>query len=149
MKIAINDQVPNFTALDQNNKIYTQASFQGTWVLFYFYPKDFTSGCTKEACGLRDKFGELQKKIKIVGISADSIASHAEFAKKYGLPFTLLADPNQKMINAFGVKGTFYAKRRSFIINPEGKVVKIYKSVDPSKHAEQILKDLEILQPKK
>ncbi|PIS41006.1 MAG: peroxiredoxin [Candidatus Kerfeldbacteria bacterium CG08_land_8_20_14_0_20_43_14] len=146
MKILLNQPAPEFTAQDQNGKIKTLADYQGQWVLFYFYPKDFTSGCTIEACEMRDNFEELRKKIQVAGISSDSVESHAKFAKEYSLNFTLLADPRQAMIKAFDVKGTFYAKRRSFIVNPEGQIAKIYPKVDPRIHAKQILKDLEKLQ---
>ncbi len=121
-------------------------NFPGHWTLVYFYPKDFTSGCTTEACSLRDNFAELQKKVTIIGVSADSESSHDKFKQKYSLPFALVADPDKKIIQAYGTDGLIFAKRTSFLINPQGKISKIYDHVNPSTHASQILTDLDQLE---
>ena len=122
--------------------IIERVDFSGHWTLVYFYPKDFTPGCTTEACSLRDNFAELQKKVTVIGVSADSADSHAKFKAKYQLPFELIADPDKKIIQAYGVDGLIFPKRTSFLINPQGKIAKIYEKVNPSTHAAQILTDL-------
>ncbi len=113
--------------------------------MLYFYPKDFTSGCTTEACNLRDNFDELQKIVEVVGVSADSVESHEKFAKNYSLPFILLSDSKRELIKAYGVGIGFLAKRVSFFIDPSGEIVKIYNRVKPEKHANQIIADLKEL----
>ncbi len=140
------DGAPNFTALDQNGKNVSLKDFEGKWLFLYFYPKDFTSGCTTEACQLRDNFSELLKMVEVVGVSSDSVKSHAKFIKKHSLPFTLLADPKRKLIKAYGVGIGPFTKRVSFLINTEAKIVKIYNKVDPEIHATQIITDLNKLQ---
>ncbi|MCL4404306.1 thioredoxin-dependent thiol peroxidase [Patescibacteria group bacterium] len=126
----------------------------GGWVLLYFYPKDNTPGCTKEACGLRDYFPNFKKlKAKVFGISVDSVQSHAKFAKKYKLPFTLLSDEGRVAVRMYGVWGKkkFMGReyegtlRTSFLIDPKGKIRKVYKDVDPAVHAKEVLADLEDL----
>jgi len=140
------DGAPNFSALDQNGKNVSLDDFKEKWLFLYFYPKDFTSGCTTEACQLRDNFGELQKMVEVVGVSSDSVESHAKFIKKHSLPFTLLADPKRKLIKTYGVGIGPFTKRVSFIINPQAKIVKIYNKVDPKIHATQIITDLKKLE---
>ena len=119
--------------------------------MLYFYPKDDTPGCTEEACGIRDafpKFGKL--KAVALGVSGDSVKSHKKFAEKYGLPFTLLADEDKKVLKQYGVwakkkmMGREYmgTLRTSFLIDPQGKIVKIYQNVKPDRHAEEVLADL-------
>lgn len=119
--------------------------------MVYFYPKDFTPGCTKEACSFRDSSREFTGKgVEIVGISKDSVASHKKFAEKYRLNFPLLADPEHKVIEAYGAWGKkkfmgrefFGTLRSTFLINSEGEIVKEYKSVNPLTHTSQILEDL-------
>lgn len=140
--LQINDLAPNFSAPDQDNQIHQLSDYKGKYLVLYFYPKDDTPGCTKEACSMRDNIQELKNKAEVVGVSADTIESHQKFVEKYGLPFTLLADPEKKIIDAYGADGLIFKKRVTFLINPEGKIVKIYDKVDVNKHAEQILKDL-------
>ncbi len=147
MKLDVGDQAPDFRAPDQTGKIHKLGEYVGGWLLVYFYPKDDTPGCTTEACGLRDNFALLQKLVRVVGISADTIASHQKFAAKYHLPFSLVADPKKEIITAYGTDGLILAKRTSFLINPEGKIAKIYEKVNPETHSSEILKDLQQLMP--
>lgn len=144
-------KTPNFSLLDQNGKIHKLADYRGQWVLVYFYPKDDTPGCTKEACAIRDNFPAFKKLgIQVFGISADSEKSHQKFIDKYALPFTLLSDPDKKVIKEWGVwqKKKFMGKeymgiaRTSFLIDPKGKVAKVYEKVKPEVHASEVLQDL-------
>ncbi len=147
----VTQKAPAFTLLDQDGAMHSLKDYAGQWVLIYFYPKDDTPGCTKEACALRDEFPTFGKlKAKIFGVSADTVASHKKFATKYKLPFTLLADPEKTMIESYGVwqKKKFMGReymgiaRSSFLINPEGKIEKIYEKVNPLSHADEVLADL-------
>lgn len=142
---------PDFTLLDQDGVAHTLSAHRGSRVLIYFYPKDDTPGCTKQACMLRDAMPELAKLDAIVfGISPDSVKSHRKFADKYGLPFTLLADEGHKVADAYGVWGRkkFMGReydgifRTSFLIDVDGKVLHVYENVKPELHADQVLKDL-------
>lgn len=142
---------PDFTLLDQDGISHTLSSHQGSRVLLYFYPKDDTPGCTKQACMLRDAMPELSKLDAVVfGISADSVKSHKKFAEKYGLPFTLLADEDHAVSETYGVWGTKKMMgreyqgitRTSFLIDREGLVQKVYENVKPELHADQVLLDL-------
>lgn len=157
MDIKVGQPAPEFTLPDQDGKIHSLKEYRGTWVLLYFYPKDDTPGCTKEACAIRDDFpdfGEL--KVKVLGVSVDSVASHKEFAEKYSLPFTLLADEGKTVVEQYGVWGKkeFMGKeymgtmRTSFLIDTEGAIGKIYEKVQPEVHAQEVLKDLrELIRP--
>ncbi len=142
------DKAPDFELKDQNGKAHKLSSYLGKKVVVYFYPKDDTPGCTKEACSIRDGWTILQKAGYVVlGISADDEKSHAAFAKKYNLPFPLLADTNRKVINAFGAWGekSLYGKimqgifRTTFIIDGNGIIERAITKVDTEHHAEQIL----------
>lgn len=128
---------PDFSLSDQDGNIRTLADYKGKWVLLYFYPKDFTSGCTVEACSIRDNFHEQCKLATVLGVSADSIESHKKFAEQYNLPFHLLSDPERTLIASYGV-----TKRTSFLIGPSGHIAKIYETVSPATHAAQVLDDL-------
>lgn len=129
---------PDFTLLDESGVAHNLSDYIGDHVLLYFYPKDDTPGCTKQACAIRDAYDEFEKKgIQVIGISADSPESHKKFKAKYKLPFTLLSDKKKEVINIYG--GT---KRVSYLIDPMGFIVKTYPKVDPATHAETILKDL-------
>lgn len=152
--LTVGKTAPAFTLQDQDGTEHALKDYRGKWVLIYFYPKDDTPGCTKEACALRDEFPAFGKlKAKIFGVSADTVASHKKFATKYKLPFTLLADPEKRMIEAYGVWGKkkFMGReymgiaRSSFLINPEGKIEKIYEKVNPLTHADEVLADLKAL----
>lgn len=142
---------PDFTLFDQAGVSHTLSQYRGKSVLIYFYPKDDTTGCTKQACALRDAHPDFAKLDAVVlGISADSAASHKKFAEKYDLPFTLLADEDKKVVNAYGVWGKkkFMGReydgifRTSFLIGPDGAILKVYEKVKPERHAEEVLADL-------
>ncbi len=141
MKLSEGQKAPEFAALDQNGKQHSLAGYKGKWVLLYFYPKDDTPGCTKEACAFRDEFTDLKGKVEVLGVSHDRVESHAKFASKYKLPFILLSDPQKKIITDYDAKGFFFTKRISYLINPEGKIAKIYSSVSPKSHAKEVLGD--------
>lgn len=145
MKLNVNDPAPGFILPDQKGKIINISQYLGRWLLIYFYPRDNTPGCTKEACGFRDNFTRLKEVMNIVGISADSVESHKKFSGKYKLPFTILSDKKKSAINAYGTDGMIFAKRTTFLIDPKGTIVKIYEKVDPSIHADEILKDAQQL----
>jgi len=153
--LKVGDLAPDFTLLDQSDKKHSLSDYKGKWVLIYFYPKDDTPGCTKEACALRDNFPSFKKdKAVILGVSIDSASSHKKFIKKYELPFTLLVDEDKAMVNKYGVwakkkfmgKEYIGTKRTSFLLNPQGKIAKIYENVKPAIHAEEVLQDLKTLQ---
>jgi peroxiredoxin Q/BCP len=145
---------PLFTLPDQNGEERPLASYKGQWVLLYFYPKDDTPGCTKEACAIRDAFPNFDaKKIVVLGISPDTVKSHKKFEEKYALPFTLLADTDKEVANLYGVWGPkkFMGReyegvmRTSFLIKPDGTIAKVYEKVKPEIHADEVLTDLETL----
>jgi peroxiredoxin Q/BCP len=147
-------KAPAFNLPDQNGEKHSLSTYKGQWVLVYFYPKDDTPGCTKEACAIRDNFPAFNKlKIKVFGVSKDSVASHLKFAGQYDLPFTLLSDEELDMLKKYGVwqkkkmAGREYMGivRISYLIDPKGKVAKAYPKVKPPEHAEQVLEDLKAL----
>jgi peroxiredoxin Q/BCP len=153
--IKLNQKAPNFSLPDQDGTVRALSDYKGKWVLIYFYPKDDTPGCTKEACALRDSFPTFNtSEAVILGISKDSIKSHKKFVEKYQLPFTLLSDEDKKVQEAYGVwaekkfMGRAYlgTLRTSFLINPEGKIVKVYEKVKPELHAAEVLADLKAMQ---
>ena len=148
MQLAIGDKAPAFSGIDQNKKKISLKDLKGKKVILYFYPKDDTPGCTAESCNLRDNWSLLKKKgFEIVGVSADDAKSHKKFADKYDLNFTLLADTDKKVIEAYGVWGekSMYGKkymgiiRTTFVINEKGKIEKIFDKVDTKNHSVQIL----------
>ena len=154
MKVKINEKAPSFKLKDQNGDVHQLSDYLGKYVLLYFYPKDNTPGCTTEACTIRDAWSDFTKHNAVVlGVSPDSVESHKKFESKFSLPFTLLADPDKKLLKTYGVwveKNMFgnkymSVKRSSVLIGPDGKIVKIYKTVSPKKHASQVLDDLEEL----
>lgn len=144
------DRAPDFRLVDQNGQIKKLSDFSGQWVVLYFYPKDDTPGCTKEACAFRDDLASLEKLgAKVVGISVDDSDSHAKFAAKYHLPFPLLADEDGKVAESYGALTNLLvvkiAKRYTFLIDPKGKISKVYLSVDTSRHSQEIVDDLKKL----
>ena len=151
MKLSVGERAPSFSLPDQNGGVHTLAECVGKWVLLYFYPKDDTPGCTKEAQAIRDVFPDFSTlNAMVFGISADSVASHKKFAEKYNLLFTLLADEGKEMVRAYGVWGTKKMMgreyegifRTSFLIDPKGNIAKIYENVKPELHAAEVLADL-------
>lgn len=137
----IGDKAPPFTAKDQNGDTHTLKDYEGRWVLIYFYPKDNTSGCTKEACGIRDAWKEYKDHgIVVLGVSKDSVESHKKFETDHELPFTLLSDPERKIIKSYGAeKGSASTKRISYLISPRGTIADVYRTVDPKTHATEVL----------
>lgn len=134
---------PEFSLPDQDGSLHTLSQYRGHWVLLYFYPKDETPGCTEEACAIRDAWSDFQDAgIIVLGVSHDSVESHKKFAENHRLPFTLLADPKKVVIKLYKSEAGFLTRRTSYLINPDGKIVKTYPSVDPGKHAEEILRDV-------
>lgn len=133
----------DFTLPDQNGSMHTLSQYKGKWRLVYFYPKDDTPGCTKEACNFRDAIGELQRLgVVILGISKDSVASHKKFEEKYHLNFTILSDESRDVIKAYGAWGGLGTLRKSFLIDPDGNIKKVYEHVNPTIHAGQIIEDM-------
>lgn len=141
---------PDFSLPDQDGKTHSLANYRGQVVLIYFYPKDDTPGCTKEACTIAEVYDDFEKNgVKVFGISADSIESHKQFAEKYHLPFTLLSDPDRQVIVAYGAnqegegsEHSTHTKRISYLVSPDGVIIRSYPDVDPATHALNILKDL-------
>lgn len=147
------DPAPDFELMDQSGQLHSIEDYRGKWVALYFYPKDDTPGCTTEACEFRDNIFAFKKlDCQILGISLDDVDSHKGFAEKYSLPFPLLADSTGTTADAYGVKtkmmGMSVAKRQTFLIDPEGYIVKHYEQVDPEGHSNQLLADLKALQGK-
>jgi thioredoxin-dependent peroxiredoxin len=137
---------PDFELQDQDGKLHKLSNYRGKNVLIYFYPKDDTPGCTKEACALRDSYDDLlAQDLVIFGISGDSVNSHKKFADKYKLPFTLLADEGLKVAELYDAKAPMWANRVSYLISKDGEIKKVYPKVDPASHAEEILNDLRLL----
>jgi thioredoxin-dependent peroxiredoxin len=153
--LKIGRKAPTFSLVDQNYETHTLKQYAGSWVLLYFYPKDDTPGCTKEACAIADVYKDFKRmKVTVLGVSKDTPKSHKKFAEKYSLPFTLLSDPAMEMMDTYGafVEKTMYGKkvrgtnRISYLINPEGKIAKSYPEVDPANHALELLADIKVLQ---
>lgn len=147
--LKIGDKMPEFEVMDQNGNMITSQNLLGKKTIIYFYPKDNTSGCTAEACNLRDNHDALiAKGYNVIGVSKDSAASHKKFTEKYDLPFTLLADTSTAMLQAFGAWGEkkMYGKtvlgtlRKTFIFDENGVLTEIIEKVDTKNHAAQILK---------
>jgi peroxiredoxin Q/BCP len=146
----VGDAAPTFRLQDQDGHWHTPAEFHGRWLVLYFYPKDFTPGCTTEVCTFRDDIAHLrQAGAEVVGVSLDDVKSHAEFAAKYHVPVPLLADVDRDVATRYGVltthAGTHYAKRTTFLVNPQGIIAKVYPDVDPEKNSAQVLGDLAAL----
>jgi len=143
------NKAPDFTAKDQNGNKVKLSDLKGQKVVLYFYPKDDTPGCTKEACSFRDANDVYAEKgIKVLGVSVDDEKSHQKFISKYELPFDLLADTDKKIVEKYGVWGekSMYGKkymgtlRKTFLIDEDGKIVKIFDKVNVSEHADEVLK---------
>jgi len=151
--LQVGRKAPAFALLDQNEQKHTLKDYDGQWVLVYIYPKDDTPGCTKEACTIAEVYGDFKRLgVTVFGLSKDTPKSHKKFAEKYNLPFTLLADETMATIDKYGalVEKQMYGKpvrgtaRISYLINPEGKVAKVYPKVDPANHALELLADIKV-----
>lgn len=151
MELEIGKKAPAFKLKDQLGKDHKLSDYLGKWVLVYFYPRDNTPGCTKEACAIRDNYSDFKKlKAVVLGISGDSIESHKKFSDGFKLPFPLLSDEKKKVLDRYGAwkeksmfgKTFMGVKRMSYLIDPKGKIVKIYKTVKPAEHAKQVLKEM-------
>lgn len=143
----VGERAPDFAAKDQSGNPVSLESLGGHPFVLYFYPKDDTPGCTAEACSFRDSMAVLRKRgVTVIGISADSEASHKRFSSKYNLDFTLLSDQERKIIHAYGVQSPFkMAKRVTYVIGPDGTIRHIFTSVNTKTHATDVLKKMEEL----
>ena len=142
---------PDFALPDQDGKVHRLGDYSGRWLVLYFYPKDDTPGCTKEACRFRDDIGVLgDLGAAVVGVSVDDVRSHAEFARKYQLPFPLLSDPGGRTAAAYGsllnLGVVRLARRHTFIIAPDGRIAARFDKVDPARHAGEVAHTLRRLQ---
>lgn len=149
-QFALGEPAPEFELPDQNGQLHSLEDYRDQWVVLYFYPKDETPGCTTEACEFRDNIFAFKKiNTQILGVSLDDVESHQKFAENHGLPFPLLADTEGEAAEAYGVKtkmfGMTVAKRQTFVIGPDGTIVKHYEKVDVDNHSTQVLADLEEL----
>jgi peroxiredoxin Q/BCP len=139
---------PPFALPDQRGRVVDSGSLAGSWWLLYFYPKDQTPGCTREACALRDRWGDLSALgVRVLGVSRDTVAAHRAFAERHELPFDLLADPDGAVVAAYGAASLIpgVARRVSYLVDPGGVVRKVYAHVAPAGHAAQVLADLKAL----
>jgi peroxiredoxin Q/BCP len=146
--LTVGTQAPEFTTTDQDGKTRSLSDFKGKKMLLYFYPKDNTPGCTKEACGFRDHFNEFRRLgVEILGVSIDAEKSHRSFVQKYELPFTLLADPDKRLVEMYGVWGekkrygrTYMGTNRvTYLIDEAGTIIAVFPTVKPATHAEELL----------
>ncbi len=150
--LKVGDSAPGFTSTTDQGKSFSLSDRKGQWTVLYFYPKSETPGCTTQACAFRDSINVIRaEKADIFGISADTVANQAGFHKNHNLNFTLLADPDSKVINLYGSKmtGMNMSKRWTFIIDPELKIRNIEKDVDPAKDAERVAQQIHGLKAKK
>lgn len=145
---------PDFTLSDQSGKSHSLSDYRDQWIILYFYPKDLTPGCTTEACNFRDEFPNFQKlNTVILGVSKDSVKRHSTFAQKYKLPFLLLSDEAGEVCDKYEVwkEKSMYGKtymgiiRSSYLIDPEGKISRVYPKVKVKEHASELLNDLQAL----
>jgi peroxiredoxin Q/BCP len=142
---------PDFTLPDQDGARHALSAYRGSWVVLYFYPKDDTPGCTTQACEFRDNFSQFEKiPARVIGISVDPVKKHQKFASKFLLPFTMLADESKEVVKQYGVwaKKKFMGReydgivRTTFLIDPTGRIAKIYEQVKPAGHPAEVLADL-------
>ncbi|MBX9871867.1 MAG: peroxiredoxin [Burkholderiaceae bacterium] len=145
--LQVGQAAPDFVLPDQDGKTRQLADWRGKWLVLYFYPKNDTPGCTTEACNFRDDWLLLQELgAAVVGLSVDTSASYAAFAQKYKLPFPLLADAKGEVAARYGALSDWlvykFAKRQTFIVDPQGRIARIYRSVDSDKHSAEIVADL-------
>ncbi len=149
-ELKVGDRAPDFSLPDERGLPVSLRDYFGSKVVvLYFYPKDFTPGCTAEACGFKDNYKPYQDKgAVVIGVSVDSVELHSKFSEKYNLPFSILSDSSKVVARAYGVLGIggFLARRFTFIINKEGKITHIFPKVDVKQHNEEVLKALEELE---
>lgn len=140
MPLNVGDTAPDFTVKDANGNTVKLSDYAGSTVVLYFYPKDDTPGCTKQACSFRDNYTQYTSKgIPVLGISRDDESTHQKFAEKYSLPFPLLADTDGALAKAYDVDGGGYAKRVTFIVDGDGKISQVYTTIQTDTHATDIL----------
>lgn len=140
MTLAVGTDAPAFSVKDTNGNTVSLSDYAGKTVVLYFYPKDDTPGCTKQACSFRDASADYQgKDVVVLGVSADDQASHQQFTQKYNLNFPLLADTQKTMIKAYDVDGGGYAKRVTYVIDGNGKIIHVDSAVNTSSHASDVL----------
>jgi len=154
MPLAAGNKAPEFTLMNESGQEFRLSDYIGKAVLLYFYPKDDTPGCTKEACNFRDDYSEYDKAgVTILGISPDTSKSHAKFKAKYELPFTLLADPDHQIASLYGVWGRKKLMgreydgilRTTFLIGPDSRIIKVFENVKPAEHSVEVLAELKTL----
>jgi peroxiredoxin Q/BCP len=149
VELKVRDKSPEFSLMDERGRLVSLRDYLGKKVvILYFYPKDFTPGCTAEACSFRDDYKIYEERgAVVVGVSLDSVESHMKFSEKYNLPFLLLSDSRKEVAKAYGVLGTggFLAKRVTFVIDKEGKIAAVFPKVDVKHHSEEVLKVLDEL----
>ena len=147
------DPAPAFALPDQNGRTRSLAEFRDRWLVLYFYPKDDTPGCTEQACTFRDDLHKLEAMgAQVVGVSVDDVTSHLAFARKYNLPFPLLADTSGAVGARYGSIRDFglvkFARRNTFLIDPQGRIAKVYLSANTSKNSQEVIDDLQALRSK-
>ena len=151
MVLEVGQKAPEFSLVDNEGQAHRLSDYQGQTIVVYFYPKDDTPGCTKEACSFRDSYEDYRKAgVEIIGISPDSEKSHSKFKKKHDLRFVLLSDPEHQVCEAFGVWGLkkMYGReyegvfRTTFIIGPDGTIKRVFENVKPSDHSEEVLAEV-------
>ncbi len=143
MALSVGTPAPVFTTKDTHGNTVSLSNLSGKTVVLYFYPKDDTPGCTKEACSFRDTYVDYQgKNVVVLGVSVDDEASHQQFTTKYNLPFPLLADVDKSITQAYDVDGGGYSKRVTYVIDGSGTISKVYTSINTETHAKDILADL-------
>ncbi len=141
LPISVGDPAPDFSLPDENGKIHSLSQYRGQKVVVYFYPKDDTPGCTKEACGIRDEFSSFEdNQIVVFGVSYDNASSHRKFKKKFDIPFHLLSDEDKSVSRLYGADGMFFPSRKTYLIDENGDLFKIYDKVNVLIHAKDILR---------
>jgi peroxiredoxin Q/BCP len=142
--LEIGDQAPDFSLLDENGQIQILSQYRGQNVVVYFYPKDDTPGCIKEACGIRDLFSQFtDNKIVVLGVNYDNAASHRKFKEKHNLPFHLLSDGDKSVSKQYGADGMFFPSRKTYLVDKDGILINIFENVNVLTHAEEILRYFE------
>ena len=148
MVLSTGNQAPDFELLDNEGKLHKLSDYQGQTIVVYFYPKDDTPGCTKEACSFRDAYADFREAgVEVIGISPDNEKSHTKFIQKYELPFVLLSDPDHQVCEAFGVWGLkkYMGReyegvyRTTFVIGPDGVIKRVFEEVKPADHSHEVL----------